>query len=369
MNENPQTAARLVALLAVLYSVAMSPLKAAAKAVGLTLKNPDNGRKNATTTDQCRESVARLLELWDASLAFRAPILPTLTGFGLKMWQFKVDKKSDTESLLARFALSPRGVGFAGLVNSKGFRPTLRTWAGQTRDWIRASWADKSNRCTATVEERKTDSKGELEDGLRYCCQTCLRWMKNCGDVVADSFGPVCCGKPSLPAYREGEQSGRYEPFAMIYSLVGKAWKMRPFSFATNDGDNGGHIEANPYYGSHLIGDINGGLSWFNKFGSRRIKFKVMAAKMNDVAGNVWRVWVAVPVKVDSVGRWTIDLHVSGMSKADALKMERTHALFANRDGFVDALVGEINRKGRKAYTHKPTAAEATERLALREVK
>ena len=155
----------------------------------------------------------------------------------------------------------------------------------------------------------------------------------------------------------------------MIYSLVDKAWKMRPFSFATNDGDNGGHIEANPYFGSHLIGDINGGLSWFNKFGSRRIKFKVMAAMMHDVAGNMWRVWVAVPVKLDSVGRWTIDLHVSGMSKADALKMERTHAMFANRAGFTDALISEINSRGTKAYTNKPTGSEASERLALRQVK
>ena len=369
MNENPQTAARLVALFAVLYTVAMTPLKAAAKVVGLTMKNPENGRKNATTTAQYREAVDRFLTLWDAEVAFRAPILPSLTGFGQKMWQFKVDSKRDTERLLARFALSPRGVGFAGVVGSKGFRATLRTWAGQTRNWVRASWADSANRCTASVEDRKANSIGELEDGLRYCCQTCLRWMKNCGDVVADSFGPVCCGKPSMPAYREGEQSGRYEPFAMIYSLVEKSWKMRPFAFSTNDGDNGGHIEANPYFGSHLIGDINGGLSWFNKFGSRRIKFKVMAAMMNDINGDSWRVWVAVPVRLTASGAWVIDLHISGMSKADALKMERTHALFANRDGFVDALVGEINSRGTKAYTNKPTPSEASERLALREVK
>ena len=59
MNENPQTAARLVALFAVLYSVAMAPLKVAAKAVGLTMKNPENGRKNATNTAQYRTAVER----------------------------------------------------------------------------------------------------------------------------------------------------------------------------------------------------------------------------------------------------------------------------------------------------------------------
>lgn len=368
MNENPQTATRLVALLAVLYSVSMTPLKVAAKAVGLTMKNPENGRKNATTTAQYRGAVDRFLTLWDAEVAFRAPILPALTGFGSKMWQFKVDSKRDTERLLARFALSPRGVGFAGVVGSKGFRATLRTWAGQTVDWVRASWADSANRCTATVDERKANSIGELEDGLRYCCRQCMRWVANCGDVVAGSLGPMCCGQPTEPAYREGEQSARYEPFVMIYALVKGAWNLRRFAFSTNDGDNGQHIEANPYFGNHLVGRIAGGETFKRLFGKQHKTFKVMAAMMEDAHAQSWRVWVAVPVMLTLSGAWVIDHVAAGMSKADALKMERTHHLFANRAGFTDALISEINSRGTKAYTNKPTGSEATERLALRKL-
>ena len=373
MNENPQTAARLVALFAVLYSVTMAPLKAAAQAVGLTMKNPENGRKNATTTAQYREAVDRFLTLWNAEVAFRAPILPSLTGFGLNMWQYGKgktgDSKRDTERLLARFALSPRGVGFAGLVNNKGFRPTRRTWAGQTVNWIRAAWADAANRCTASVEDRKANSIGDLEDGLRYCCRQCMKWVDNCGNVVAGSLGPMCCGQPTEAAYREGEQSARYEPFVMVYALVKGAWKIRRFAFKTNDGDNGGHIEANPYFGSHLVGRIAGNETFKRLFGKQHKTFKIMAAMMEDVDCQRWRVWVAVPVMLTASGAWVIDHIGAGMSKADALKMERTHALFANRDGFVEAVVDSINNRGTKAYTNKPQGSEASDRIALRQVK
>ena len=367
-NENPQTAARLTALLAVLYSVAMTPLKAAAKVVGLTMKNPDNGRKNATTTAQFRTAVDRVLTLWDAEVAFKAPILPALNGFGLRMWQPDEDSNRDTARILCRFALSPRGVGFAGLVGVKGnYKMTLRQSAIQTVDYIRASWADASNRCTATVDERKENSVGELWDGLRYCCQTCLRWFKNAGDVKG-SIGPMCCGNHSVPANRYGEQSSRYEPYVRLFGLVKGKWSLRRFSFGTLDGVPGEHIEANPYYGNHLIVDSLGGATFFRHFGKQRKKFRIMAAMMEDVNGDSWRVWVGVPVILNASGAWVIDHIGAGMSKADALKMERTHALFANRDGFTDALISEINRRGAKAYTNKPQGSEASERLALRKL-
>ena len=367
MNENPQTAARLTALFAVLYSVTMTPLKAAAKAVGLTMKNPDNGRKNATTTDQFREATIRTLELtMGATMAFRAPILPNLFGSGVTMWQFKQDSKKLLGQVLARFALSPRGVGYSGKVGSKGFKQGRRSWAGQTVNWIRASWADKTNRCTATVEERKANSVAALEDGLRWCCSTCLKWFDNCDNINPNNIAPSCCGEVKA-AWRYGEQSARYEPFVYVLGLVLGKWSLRRFAFSTNDGDNGGCIAANPYYGSHLVGRVAGSATFKRLFGSQHVDFRIMATMMQDVEGQLWRMWVAIPC--DKSGDIMNALHISGMTRSDALKMERTHDLFAKRDGFVEALVGEINRKGGKAYSHKPMKDEASLRLALRSIK
>ena len=359
-----------MALLAVLYSVTMTPLKAAAKAVGLTMKNPDNGRKNATTTDQFREATFRTLELtMEATMAFRAPILPNLFGSGVTMWQYGPkgtgDSKKALGQVLARFALSPRGVGYAGKVGSKGFKQGRRTWAGQTVNWIRASWADVSNRCTATAEERKENSVAALEDGLRWCCSACLKWFDNCGDINENSIAPSCCGEVKA-AYREGEQSDRYEPFVYVYGLVLKKWSLRRFAFSPNDGDNGGHIDANPYFGSHLVGRVAGGATFERLFGKQHVDFRIMATLMQDVEGQLWRVWAAIPC--DKSGDIKNALHISGMSRSDALKMERTHAMFANRDGHVEALVDSINSRGVKAYSNKPQKDEASLRLALRSI-
>jgi hypothetical protein len=365
-NENPQTASRLTALVAVVWSLSFGFIQSVVKAVGVpALTCYDDRRKTARSAAAIRESLAHLWDImeintaphsWDflpASLVGHEKVKP----IGSRL------SNADIDVALRTYALNPKGVGYSINVLQSGKVKHLVKWAAVWPKWIRAVFAAGGHnpRSKRSADEAKKNSKGNVHDGLRFYCNRCDSWKDNDGDVTSD-FGPVCCGDATVRAERIGEQSDAYEAKVRIPVIHQKQWKMNSITLKGNSNDSGDIIAADPFDNSRSRPNYNvGRLVRKLGLGSGRFSHRIMATVMEQNTGYVdscrWLVWVAVPCCKDGDIKDVKARKLSGLSIGECDTMIRIHNQLKHREAIINADWNGI------------TGAKPADRKALKAIK
>lgn len=346
-NENPQTAARLSALVAVVWTLSFGFIQSVVKATGVpALTRYDDRRKTARSADAIRESLAHLWDIMEMNTAPHSMgFLPaSLVGhekvkpIGSRLQNAEIDVA------LRTYALNPKGVGYSVNVLQSGKVKHLVKWAAVWPKWIRAVFAAGGHnpRSKRTADEAKKNSKGGVHDGLRFYCNRCNSWKDNDGDVTSD-YGPVCCDDVTVRAIREGEQSDKYEAKVRIPCIHQKHWNMNSVTLKGNSNDSGDIIAADPFDNVRSFPNYNVGRLVRNlKLGSGRFTHRIMATLMVQNEGYVdesrWLVWVAVPCsKIGLDIKHPKARKLSGLSINECNTMLRIHNQLKNRDAIINA--------------------------------
>tara|TARA_R100001443_G_scaffold5194_4_gene13891 strand:- start:17845 stop:18981 length:1137 start_codon:yes stop_codon:yes gene_type:complete len=367
-NENPQTASRLTALVAVVWSLSFGFIQSVVKAAGVpALTRYDDRRKTARSAHAIRESLAHM---WDIMEINTAPhswgFLPaSLIGHEKVKPIGSRLQNADIDVALRTYALNPKGVGYSINVLQSGKVKHLVKWAAVWPKWIRAVFAAGGHnpRSKRTADEAKKNSKGGVHDGLRFYCNRCNSWKDNDGDVTSD-FGPECrgCGDVTVRAERIGEQSDRYEAKVRIPVIHDKHWSMNSVTLKGNSNDSGDIIAENPYDNSRSRPNYNvGRLARKLGLGSGRFHHRIMATVMTQNEGYThesrWFVWVAVPCSSDGDIKDKQALKLSKLTVPECNEMIRTHNQLQHRHAIINADWNGI------------TGAKPADRKALKAIK
>ena len=345
-NENPQTAARLSALVAVVWTLSFGFIQSVVKTVGVpALTRYDDRRKTARSADAIRESLAHLWDIMEMNTAPHSQnFLPaSLVGHEKVKPIGSRLQNADIDVALRTYALNPKGVGYSVNVLQSGKVKHLVKWAAVWPKWIRAVFAAGGHnpRSKRTADEAKKNSKGNVHDGLRFYCNRCNSWKDNDGDVTSD-FGPMCCGDATVRAERIGEQSDAYEAKVRIPVIHEKTWKMNSVTLKGNSNDSGDIIAADPFDNVRSFPNYNVGRTVRDlKLGSGRFNHRIMATLMVQNEGYVdesrWLVWVAVPCSPMGNIKDEKARKLSGLSVNECDTMLRIHNQLKNRDAIINA--------------------------------